>query len=110
MIEKRITFCGQAALIACDEECHKAWGRSSRPRRHLGGCEDNYVYLSDGELGAAPQDPGTYEGADGKPQEPSDRLNKWCCRECERCYLSHPGESHWPPELPDLATPIPNMR
>ena len=45
---------------------------------------DDVAWLADHEIGVAPEDPGTYEGDHGKPQQPEDRLNKWCFRECER--------------------------
>ncbi len=48
---------------------------------------DDYVFLSDEELGRAPVNPGTYEGNDCKPKSTKDRLNKWCARECERSKL-----------------------
>jgi len=53
---------------------------------------DDHAYLADNELGIAPEDPGTYEGADSKPDmeevnaDPS-LMNKWCVRQCERCDL-----------------------
>ncbi len=85
-MKKTITFCGQSAIIECDERCDKAWGRNSRPTRGetAGGDPD---YLTDEELGEAPADPGTYEGRDGKPTSPDQIPNKWCARECERCTM-----------------------
>ena len=96
MIRKSITFCGQPATIACDANCEKAWGLNSRPRR----ADDSFV--PDPELGTAPVDPGTTEGGHPKPRTPEERLNKWCARECERCWLSPPGEWGSEPDLPDL--------
>jgi hypothetical protein len=94
MIQKEIIYFGQKAIIACDEKCNKAWGINNRSRIQLDeNDEDNYVWLTDGELGEAPDDPGIYEGFEmcGKPKSKEDRLNKWCCRECERCFKSSPG-------------------
>ena len=54
---------------------------------------DDYALLADNELGTAPVEPGTWEGADGKPRTPQDRLNKWCARECERSNIVLLGES-----------------
>lgn len=92
MITKQITFCGQPAIVGCDAKCDKAWGINNRPKVEFD--EDNpddYAFLADSELGKAPEDPGTYEGGFGKPQLKSERLNKWCVRECERCEMSDPG-------------------
>jgi hypothetical protein len=103
VISKRITYCGKSATIACDARCDKAWGRNSRPRvRRLpdGGKDFDAPYAADEDLGTAPEDPGTYEGGEGKPLEPEARLNRWCCRECERCWMSPPGRPDATPELP----------
>ena len=80
MMVNIITFFGQKAKIACDEKCEKAWGLNSRPIV-------DEEYLTDDQLGVAPVDPGTIEGADKKPIFDEDKLNKWCVRECERCNL-----------------------
>ena len=95
MIVKRIVYFGQDATHACDGNCGKAWGLSGRPS--MGG-----RYLADDELGTAPEDPGTYEGAHGKPvgARGPDDINKWCVRECERSWLSPPGHPDAAPELP----------
>lgn len=88
MISKEVVFFGHKVVIACDEKCSKAWGMNSRPRVQINPNDyDDYAYLSDMELDNAPEDPGTYEGDCGKPQVDSDKLNKWCCRECERCVM-----------------------
>ena len=100
--EKPITFCGQRAKVACDGRCNKAWGISSRPRVQLSENPDDYAFLSDGELGEAPQHPGTSEGGIMKPLIPitrAEQMNKWCVRECERCSMSLPGEYDKPLEL-----------
>ena len=81
-------FCGQLAILACNCNCTKAWGRNNRPRVQVSDNEDDYAYLADGELGEAPADPGTYEGDHAKPRDPSERHNKWCWRECERPELT----------------------
>lgn len=114
MISRPILFFGQPCTLACDARCHKAWGGSQRPRlyRAASGAynlpkdavdeppdENDYVYLSDGELGEAPALPGTWEGEHTKPQAPEERLNKWCARECERSELVDLGE---PVVLPDF--------
>lgn len=92
-IHKEITFCRQPAVILCDGKCEKAWGISNRPKVIITeGDDDDYYFLPDGELGVAPEDPGTYEGFHGKP-DPSDgpdRMNSWCARECERSQFLDP--------------------
>lgn len=110
MIEKEIIYYGQIAKIACDEKCEKAWGISSRPTIQLDeNDEDDYVYLSDDELGVAPVDPGTYEGGDAKPVSKEERMNKWCIRECERCCMSNPSEFYKPIELEDFSKRVYNI-
>jgi len=84
MIQKEIIYFGKKYILYCDANCKKAWGISNRPKNQLSNDEDDYEYLSDDELGKAPVDPGTYEGEFGKPCLKSERLNKWCARECER--------------------------
>ena len=122
-MHERITFCRQPATVACDENCDKAWGINSRPQRYLSGDpsepgisdreqdrrHDDYVYLADGDLGVAPSNPGTSEGFQYKPGPDEPKPNKWCVRECERCYMSDPGREDDPPVLPDLENPRPNM-
>jgi hypothetical protein len=83
--------------IACDARCDKAWGINLRPRVVLSAEPGDSAFLTDGELGEAPADPGTYEGGHGKPRRPQDRLNKWCFRECERCAEA--------PTLDDISLP-----
>lgn len=89
MIKKEIVYYGQNVTAVCDGKCAKAWGHNSRPKVYLhpdgeDGDPDDYYYLSDSELGPAPEDPGTYEGGHGKPVDDGDLMNKWCVRECER--------------------------
>jgi hypothetical protein len=92
MNEAIIIYFGQTAKVVCDRKCEKAWGRSARPKVHLSDDEDDYAYLSDGELGTAPARPRSFEGNDSKPLSPDEFPNKWCVRECERCEISNPGE------------------
>jgi hypothetical protein len=105
--EKLITFCGQKAKVACDGRCDKAWGIDKRPRVQLGDGSnpDDYVWLSDDEVGEAPTDPGTYAGDHAKPigATGAEHMNKWCVRECERCEMSEPGMYHEVLELRDFS-------
>lgn len=78
---KRVIFCGVETAIACDGRCEKAWGFRTRSRNSEG-------FLRDEQLGLAPENPGTSEGECIKPQNESERLNKWCARECERCVIA----------------------
>lgn len=80
MLWKNIVFMGKPVVLACDGKCSKAWGLSNRP-------SDAIRYYCDEELGDAPADPGTYEGDQGKPRNDSEKLNKWCARECERSTM-----------------------
>lgn len=85
MIARAVLYFGEPCVIACDAQCHKAWGINNRPKVELDpNDDDDFAYLADGELGEAPADPGTYEGGHAKPRSADDRLNKWCARECER--------------------------
>lgn len=109
LLHKNIVYFGKPCVLACDGQCHKAWGINNRPRVYLDDPtgtvypntdhhyppdmedykdEDDYAYLADSELGDAPIDPGTYEGECAKPVEPHERLNKWCARECERSDIA----------------------
>lgn len=74
-------------VLACDGRCDKAWGITQRPKEQLGADDDDVAYLADGELGDAPADPGTYEGASAKPASP-EGMNEWCARECERSDMA----------------------
>lgn len=94
MFQKDIICFGNKIKIACDGKCEKAWGISNRPKIILDeNDEDDFAYLSDDELGIAPEDPGTYEGGFGKPEANEEKLNKWCYRECERCSKIEHGEN-----------------
>lgn len=59
-------------------------------------------FLPDTSLGLAPDDPGTYEGCDGKPHNIKSDLdmNRWCARECERSVFIPIGESINESKLP----------
>ena len=87
MIIKQITFFGEPCSLACDARCDKSFGINGRPKKSLSENPDDYEYLSDDEIGVAPVDPGTYEGECAKPINESERLNKWCARECERSVI-----------------------
>jgi len=100
-----IIYFGKEVKAACDKRCEKAWGINQRSKKQLSEDEDDYVYLTDFELDDAPMNPGTYEGADGKPFKP-DKHNKWCVRECERCKLLDVGEEI---RLKDFTKPIYNI-
>lgn len=64
---------------------------------------DDYAFLADDELATAPVDPGSYEGDQGKPRAPEQRLNKWCCRACERCRMVDDKFPVKDFELPDFS-------
>ena len=109
MPEAIIQFFGQPAKVACDGKCHKAWGINTRPKLQLSPTdEDDFVWMSDGELGTAPSDPGTYEGGDAKPSSSALFPNKWCVRECERHSMSHPGEVNLPLEVRNFSWRVSN--
>lgn len=84
---KTIQWMGQQVILACDGNCCKAWGISQRQKQELSADPDDVSYLADGELGAAPADPGTYEGGCAKPSSPAG-MNRWCARECERSSMA----------------------
>lgn len=96
VFEATIQYFGQPCKVNCDGNCKKAWGINSRPQVQLSDDVDDYEYLADCELAIAPDDPGTYEGGDAKPQSNSEFPNKWCVRECERCNQSRSGEHELP--------------
>lgn len=112
MIQKDVTFFGKPVLLACDANCDKAWGISNRPHVQLSADADDIAYLADGELGEAPADPGTYEGAHGKPTlrpMTGEAMNKWCARECERCIHLDSVSRHEPIVLPNYSKRHYNM-
>jgi hypothetical protein len=107
VLTKRITYFGQPAVVGCDARCEKAWGINSRPRVQLSAKnDDDYAYLADPELGWAPADPGTYEGGDGKPSAPCERMNRWCVRECERSDMQDTLDDV---SVPDFSRRVYNM-
>lgn len=108
--EAMVPYFGKPMRVACDGNCAKAWGINRRPKVQLSADEDDVAFLADHELPDAPADPGTYEGGFGKPADASHFPNKWCVRECERCYRSKPGENDLPPVLPDFARRRYNLR
>lgn len=81
-------YFGKPMTFACDANCDKAWGIGNRPHIQLSDDEDDIVWLADSELGEAPNHPNSWEGEDTKPQAPEERMNKWCCRACERSTMS----------------------
>lgn len=107
MLRSNIVYCGDNVITVCDLKCEKAWGITNRPKLELKDDEDDYVYLADVELENAPDDPGTYEGSDGKPFKPT-KHNKWCIRECERCVMFDLGEDLWVPDFSKRYYNIPN--
>lgn len=110
MIEKEIVYCGQKARVACDGKCEKAWGINTRPKVQLDEKNvDDYVYLSDDELGLAPVDPGTYEDGHAKPKNDEEKMNKWCCRACERCKMNKLGEFNKAIILDDFSKRVYNI-
>ncbi len=105
MITKEIVFFGKNVILACDARCDKAWGINKRPSIALP--EDGHgfaslAYLGDHELGIAPADPCTYEGGCTKPVNESDRLNKWCARECERSTIVDSAKEIHLPDFPGV--------
>jgi hypothetical protein len=113
VIQKHILMFGGKCTLACDAKCHKAWGINNRPTIYLDDPTqtvygygftkhrkpenvpenfdyDNHVGLADDELPDAPtgsNELGTWEGGHGKPETDTERLNKWCARECERSII-----------------------
>lgn len=104
MLQKEIKWFRDQCILACDGKCHKAWGINNRPKRQLSEDEDDYEYLSDNELGEAPENPGTYEGGQGKNPK---SLNKWCARECERSKIFDMDEQI---ALKNFENPVKNIQ
>ncbi len=109
MNESIITFFGQKTKVACDGKCAKAWGINSRPKVQLSEDEDDYIYLSDSDLGLSPLNPMTSEGGDLKLKWKDAFPNKWCVRECERCSMSEPGKYNLPVDLKNFNKRIKNI-
>ena|SRR5688572_4138428 len=92
MISKAIKYCGQPLILICDAKCSKAWG-SIRPHiSHSETDEDDVEWYADDELPDAPACNGNWEGDQGKPTMSSERLNKWCARQCERSVMIEDGK------------------
>jgi len=108
MIASIIQWFSKESILLCDARCNKAWGIENRPRRQLSLEEDDFVYFSDDELGDAPEDPGTTEKGQSKPTNVNERLNQWCCWECERSFTVLHGQENKHFALPDLSKPRPN--
>jgi len=84
---RQICMFGEQCVVVCDGNCKKAWGINNRLEYRLDpDDDDDHFMFADDELDEAPQDPGTYEGGQGKPISEGGKLqSKWCFRECERC-------------------------
>lgn len=104
-MEKQILYSGKTVTVGCDEKCDKAWGLNGRPKMQLSDEEDDYAFLSDDELGVAPENPGTSEGGECKPVNQTEIPNKWCVRQCERCVFAENGKLN----LPDFSKRIYNQ-
>ena len=79
-----IVYFGRKCYFCCDKKCDKAWGGSERPIETLSADIDDFEWLSDTELGDAPEISPTTEGGDNKPMKGDEVPNRWCVRECER--------------------------
>jgi hypothetical protein len=91
LLSTEIAYFGRRCLVVCDRKCNKAWGFSHRPELRDKLDPDDVVWFDDSEVGAAPDDSHTYEGGQGKPNQP-ERHNKWCVRECERSNTIDVGQ------------------
>lgn len=100
MLKKKIVFFGNTCYACCDGNCAKAWGICARPTVK----EGNTIFMvSDTMFDKAPDDPGTYEGCDGKPEiKGSQDMNKWCVRQCERCTIFDSEEEIEESKLPSF--------
>jgi hypothetical protein len=105
MLARQITYFGKDLILICDGNCKKAFGINGRPEQRFDD-EDDFAWLPDGEVGDAPDNPGTYEGGQGKPILPGEHLNKWCARECERSAKVEPGKEF---QLRDFSNPVFNQ-
>ena len=92
MIKKDIIYFGEPCVLFCDEKCNKAWELNSREKVQVSDDEDDYEFLTDDKLGEAPEDPHLYEDGHAKPCCDNEKLNKWCCRECERSKIVSASE------------------
>lgn len=119
-MEKIIIYFGEEHKVGCDEKCHKAWGIQLRPKIYANGKHelddedydnpnidvDDYEYLADNELDVAPIDPRTREGGHSKPQTETEKGNKWCVRQCERCWMCKPNKT---PKMLDFTKRVSNI-
>lgn len=106
-MKKEIRFFGQQVIVACDENCNKAWGMNKRPKEQLSDDPNDYAFLSDDELPMAPENPGTYENDQPKPINKIGIPNRWCVRECERGCLFKLGQDI---RLPDFSRRLRNIQ
>lgn len=98
MPEAQINYFNDKVTVVCDGRCNKAWGIQNRPKIEFDDDDpDDHVLLADDELGTAPDNPGTYEGGQGKPESVSQFPNKWCVRECERSGMMGGRYGDYPP-------------
>lgn len=92
-LKRTIIYMGLSRVLACDGRCEKAWGLNARPCAQLDHEDkDDFAWLADGELGDAPEDPGSYEGDHAKPSPAQKLESKWCARQCERSTMVEFGE------------------
>lgn len=110
MLEKTIQWFRGPSLLKCDGRCDKAFGINGRPQRALSDEVDDYVSLSDAEVGEAPPPGKTVIVSEGGYMKPSatplddpKQMNKWCARECERSIVTTTDEP-----IPDMSNPRPN--
>ena len=110
MLEKTIQWFHRPMQLRCDGRCDKAFGINGRPQRSLSEDEDDYVSLSDDEVGEAPPPGKTVGMSEGGHMKPSatplddpNQMNKWCSRECERSIVTDTNELP-----PDMRNPQPN--
>lgn len=121
VLDKQIVYFGRQTHTGCDAKCHKAWGMQLRPAVYLdaegkvikvylggkgkydlpdGADPDNHAYIPDELLGNAPEEPGTWEGFEGKEPE---SLNKWCVRQCERNEIGEYDDPMGPLKLKNFS-------
>lgn len=82
----KVLFHNVPGFIICDGRCDKAWGIEARSKIMLSDeDEDDYYFLPDSALGAAPDVSGNTEGDHDKPN--NRKHNKWCARQCERSTM-----------------------
>lgn len=91
LLSTEIQWFSRRCLVVCDQQCQKAWGFDRRPGERRSDPDDRIWYSDDEIIDPAPDDPGSYEGGQGKPFRPS-RHNKWCVRACERSNMIEIGK------------------